>query len=53
MSEDLDVWFCAEQLGPWSLRGGAMWMGHETWGLVADALIEHEASSRRRKDGSW
>lgn len=29
-----------------------MWMSHETWGLVVDALIEHEASSRRRKDSN-
>lgn len=51
-SSDLDAWFCAKQVGQWSSRGGAVWMGNETWGLVIDALIEHEAASQRRKSGN-
>jgi hypothetical protein len=52
LSEDTAVWLAARIVGQPDDRGGAMWMGSETWGLVIDALMEHQQSSEKRKAGN-
>jgi hypothetical protein len=52
LSEDTATWLAAEIVGEPDDRGGAIWMGCETWGLVIDALMEHQQASERRKVGN-
>ena len=36
-------------IGNWDMRGGALWLDREQWGVIVDALIEHRGSADARK----